>query len=174
MYNTSVRVCVCVCLCFSSLCVVCKVFANVCSSPCMLERNESHEGVCVGCQAQTGAALLQVQVALSCWWLVNGDGNYVRLSGWDTSQMPSGHCGKVHLALVNFSDVLLAAPRSLVHEEKCFKKTKIYLFIYWIISNALHASGEGWLVLLVRGTESINSSNIKNDSSWGLFSTEGE
>lgn len=77
---------------------------------------------CAWCQAQTGAAVVQVQVALSCWWLVNGDGNYVRLSGWDTSQMPSGHCGKVHVEVVYFSDVLLVAPRILdcVHEGKCF------------------------------------------------------
>lgn len=89
-------------------------------------------GRCAWCQAQTGSAVVQVQVAVRWLWLVNRVGNYLRLSVWDTGQIPSGYCGKVHLVghccvsllslLQQKSDLLLQVFRYSIYKKNNFSK----------------------------------------------------
>lgn len=82
-------------VCFEHLLQACVVCAS--TNVCTCVRVRWVRGRCAWCQAQTGSAVVQVQVAVRWQWLINRASNYLTLLGWDTGQLPSGYCGKVHL-----------------------------------------------------------------------------
>lgn len=76
--------------------------------------------VCVSvCDVKPRQALLWSKFRLlSVGGSLLADGNYLRLSSWDTSQIPSGNCGKVHLVSHCCTSLILNCSRKV--DSGCF------------------------------------------------------